>query len=70
MLSPSKPQTSGSFIKDWKPIAVLIVLAWSLITVFQVEPEARVKEWQRMSELPQLELKAEIQKKVEGTPGY
>jgi hypothetical protein len=52
MLSPSKPQvSSGSFIKDWKPIAIIGVLIWSLTTLFQVEPEKTVSDWQKLSEL-------------------
>ncbi|HNB22826.1 MAG TPA: hypothetical protein PKZ32_10420, partial [Candidatus Melainabacteria bacterium] len=71
MLSPSKPQvSSGSFIKDWKPIAIIGVLIWSLTTLFQVEPEKTVADWQKLAELTPDALKIEVEKRVRETPGY
>lgn len=50
--------------KDWKPIAVIVVFALSMYTLFKVEPLSTVKEWQRLSDLPPDQLTTEIQAKV------
>lgn len=71
MLSPSKPQvSSGSFIKDWKPIAIIGVLIWSLTTLLQVEPEKVVNDWQALAAMPPEALKLEVNRRVEATPGF
>lgn len=63
-------QSRGPLIKDWKPIAVIGVLIWSLLNLFSVEPESTIADWQRLSSLPADELRLEVNNRVENTPGY
>ncbi len=58
------------FQKNWKALAVLGVLIWSLTNLFQVVPESQLKEWQRMAALPPEELQVDVLTRVEKTPGY
>lgn len=60
----------GTLFKDWKPPAVLIVLIWSLLTLVQIEPTAKVADWQRLGALPPAQLNAVIQKQAEKLPGW
>ncbi|HEY9787197.1 MAG TPA: protein translocase subunit SecD [Candidatus Obscuribacterales bacterium] len=70
ILQPQQPKARSSFfIKDWKPIAVIGVLVWSLLNLFSVEPESRVQDWQKLASLSGDELRMEVSKRVESTPG-
>ena len=60
----------GGLFKDWKPIAVLVVLFWSLTTVFQVKPLEEVKDWQRLSDMPPTEINAEITQRLINHPRF
>jgi preprotein translocase subunit SecD len=61
---------SGPLIKDWKPIAVLVALGWSLVTLFHVEPENTVDNWIKLGNLPSNELRDEVDKRVMALPNY
>ncbi len=54
---------SGLF-KDWKPLAVIIVLFWSLSTAFQIRPEAEVKDWQHLSNVPPDQITAIVMERL------
>jgi preprotein translocase subunit SecD len=56
--------------KDWKPFAVLAVLLWSLLNLFQIVPEGNIAEWQRLANLTGNELQTEVLKRVEKIPGW
>ncbi|MBY0359091.1 MAG: protein translocase subunit SecD [Candidatus Obscuribacterales bacterium] len=58
------------FAKNWKVFAVLIVLIWSLTTLFQVLPEAKLKELQRLTELSPADLQSDIAGRLEKLPGW
>ncbi|MBZ0188381.1 MAG: protein translocase subunit SecD, partial [Candidatus Obscuribacterales bacterium] len=60
----------SSMFKDWKPIAVIVVLIWSTTTLFHVEPTVTVDEYLRMSSLASFELADEIHKKVAKLPRF
>ncbi len=61
---------SGPLIKDWKPIAVLVALGWSLVTLIHVEPEKTVDDWIKLGSLPANELRDEVDKRVMALPNY
>lgn len=61
---------SGPLIKDWKPIAVIIALGWSLVTLFHVEPEKTVNDWIALGNLPSNELRAEVDKRIQAMPNF
>lgn len=56
--------------KDWKPFAVLAVLIWSLVNLFQIVPEGNIAEWQRLANLTGSNLQTEVLKRVEKIPGW
>lgn len=62
--------SSGALFKDWKPIAVLIALIWSLCTLFQIEPESTINRWQALGNLPPNELRAEVDKQLKANPNW
>lgn len=53
------------FFKDWKALAVLGVLFWSLFTLFQVEPKEKLDQWQKLAALTPQELKTHVQQDAE-----
>lgn len=53
------------FFKDWKALAVLGVLFWSLLTLFQVEPKEKLDQWQQLAALSPQELKIHVQQDAE-----
>ncbi|MBX9666230.1 MAG: protein translocase subunit SecD [Candidatus Obscuribacterales bacterium] len=55
---------------DWKPFAVVLALALSLTTLFQVAPLKTVKDWQFMANLPPYEIGQEVEKRVKAMPRY
>lgn len=55
--------------KNWKLLVVLGVLAWSLVTLFEVVPLSQLTYWQHLAGLSPLDLQKEIYAKVEKTPG-
>ncbi len=65
----SKSGSRGLF-KDWKPFAVIAVLIWSLVSLFQVEPVTTISEWQRLANLTGNDLQVEVFKRVEKLPGW
>lgn len=58
------------FAKNWKVLAVLTVLVWSLTTLFQVIPDAKLQELQRLSSLPPKDLQADISSRLEKMPDW
>ncbi len=58
------------FAKNWKLIMVLGVLAWSLCTLFQVIPESRLTELQRISALKPMDLAGDISQRLEKLPDW
>jgi preprotein translocase subunit SecD len=60
---------SGLF-RDWKPIAVIVVFVWSLFTLFQVEKQSTVDEWEKLAQLSPQELKAKVQEKAQAIPDW
>lgn len=56
--------------KNWKVLIVLGVLAWSLTTLFQLLPDAKLKELQRLSSLPPIELQADIINRLQKLPDW
>jgi len=50
---------------DWKAIAVVVAFVGSLLTLFQVEPQSRLDELQKLANLPPAELHQQIQKRAE-----
>ncbi len=77
MLSPHQPKKKsklasfvGNIFKDWKPLAVVGVLIWSLCTLFQVEPEATVNDWQRLANMSGIELQNEVYQRVSKNPDW
>lgn len=60
----------ANIFKDWKPLAVFIVLIWSLTTLFQIEPQSKIKDWQYLASLNPEALQKEVLKRVEKLPGY
>lgn len=58
------------FVKNWKLIAVLGVLIWSITTLFQFLPDARLKELQRIAALSPADLQLDITKRLEKTDGW
>lgn len=58
------------FAKNWKLIAVLIVLAWSLSTLFEVVPENKYKDWQTLAEMSPPDLQKEVYQRLEKYPNY
>lgn len=61
---------SGPLIKDWKPIAVIVALGWSLVTLFHVEPEKTIDDWTKLGNLPSNELRAEVDKRIAAMPNF
>jgi preprotein translocase subunit SecD len=61
---------TNSLFKDWKPWAVLGVLAWSLTTLLQVEPQATIDDWQHLSNLQPEQLNSEIVAREQKVAGY
>jgi preprotein translocase subunit SecD len=55
----------GNLFKDWKPIAVIGVLLWSVFTLFQIEPEQTLNRWQELASLSPQELKVRVQHDAE-----
>lgn len=68
--SGSHKGSSKDFFRDWKPFAVLAVLAWSLFSLFQIVPEGNIAEWQRLANLTGNDLQVEVLKRVEKIPGW
>src|SRR5277367_5160966 len=60
---------SGLF-RDWKPIAVIVVFLWSLFTLFQVEPQSTVDEWEKLAQLTPQQLKDKVQEKAQAMPDW
>ncbi|HMP54713.1 MAG TPA: hypothetical protein PKD05_24400, partial [Candidatus Melainabacteria bacterium] len=60
---------SGLF-KDWKPLAVLGVLIWSLTTLFQVRSKSAVDDWIYLSKLPPQELSITVQQRMITNPRF
>jgi preprotein translocase subunit SecD len=60
---------SGLF-RDWKPIAVIVVFLWSLFTLFQVERQSTVDDWEKLAQLPPQELKEKVQAKAQAMPDW
>lgn len=60
----------GNFFKDWKPITVLIVLIWSIKSLFIVAPDSQVKDWEYLANLSGEPLRMEVMKRVEKLPGW
>jgi preprotein translocase subunit SecD len=60
---------SGLF-RDWKPIAVIVVFLWALLTLFSVEKESTIKEWQRLAAMPPAEASGEIMERAGKVPGW
>lgn len=58
------------FAKNWKGLAVLVVLVWSLFTLFQVVPETQLAEWQKMSAMPPEQLQTYVLDRLEKAPDY
>lgn len=56
--------------KDWKPIAVICVLAWSLATLFQVQSKSAVDDWVYLSKLPPTELSLTVQERMLTNPRF
>jgi preprotein translocase subunit SecD len=69
------PQKSGSlnfnwkkFSIDWKAVIVIVVFGWSCFTLFQLDKQSDIKSWRELGNLPVLQLKQEISKKIEKLP--
>lgn len=60
---------SGLF-KDWKPLAVVGVLIWSLTTLFQVRSKSAVDDWIYLSKLPPQELSITVQQRMITNPRF
>lgn len=58
------------FAKNWKLIAVIGVLIWSLMNLFMVVPTSQLQRWQHLASLPTGELQKEVMRDVEKTPGW
>ena len=58
----------GNLFKDWKPIAVIAVLCWSLSTLFQVQTKSAVDDWIYLSKLPPTELAETVQVRMANHP--
>ncbi len=69
-LKSSKRFSSPALFKDWKPWAVVLVLGWSLFTLFLFEPESTVKNWQHLASLPPSDLNAAIDEMAKKTPSF
>jgi preprotein translocase subunit SecD len=68
--SKSAKGFAGSLFKDWKPWAVVFVLGWSLFTLFQVEPQSTIDDWQHLASLTPDQLNTEIEERSKKTPGF
>src|SRR5271154_5405552 len=60
---------SGLF-RDWKPIAVIAVFIWSVLTLFQVEKKSTVDEWEKLGKLPPQELRQAVMDKAFAMKGW
>ncbi len=68
--SKSAKGFAGSLFKDWKPWAVIGVLIWALTTLFQIEPQSTIDDWQKLSELQPEQLNTEIETRSTKTPNW
>lgn len=60
----------STLFKDWKPIAVLVVLAWSLTTMFHLEPTKVVDGYMKMSSMNSSELASYVHDTVSKMPRF
>jgi preprotein translocase subunit SecD len=60
----------SALFRDWKPIAVVVVLLWSVLTLFQIEKQSTVDEWQKLAQLSPQELQQKIQIKAHESAGW
>lgn len=58
------------FAKNWKLFAVIGVVVWSIMTLFQFLPDARLKELQRISAISPKDLQADILSRLEKRPDW
>ncbi|MBX9720398.1 MAG: hypothetical protein K2X81_03290, partial [Candidatus Obscuribacterales bacterium] len=58
------------FAKNWKVFVVLGVLCWSLCTLFQIIPNAKLAEIQKMADTPPADLQAEMMARLEKLPDW
>src|SRR3990167_5288216 len=56
--------------KNWKLLAVVGVLIWSLTTLVQIVPKSQLEYWQHLASLQSGDLQEEIYNKVQKTPGW
>ncbi len=56
--------------KNWKPLAVLGVLIWSLTTVFRFCPQPQLDSWMKLAGMTPAEVQKEVLTNVEKTPGW
>lgn len=58
------------FAKNWKLFAVVGVLIWSIMTLFQFLPEDKLKELQRIAALSPRDLQGDITTRLEKRPDW
>jgi preprotein translocase subunit SecD len=58
------------FAKNWKGIAVLSVLVWSLCTLFQIIPDKELDRLDKLSAMSPPDLQMHIEKEIEHLPDY
>lgn len=58
----------GTLFADWKPIAVVVVLAWSLATLFQIRSKSAVDDWIYLSNITPDELATAVYNRMATHP--
>jgi preprotein translocase subunit SecD len=68
--SRSSRSGSNNLFKDWKAPAVLAVMIWSLVNLFQIVPEKQLADWEHLATLTGDNLQTEILNRVQKLPDW